>query len=124
MRRFAVIASILVIVLAGEEASQGFLLGLGPLSSICDAVGGKPATYPRSRCFTRLCYWIGDCGHWASPIHWWNQLKPGDPTSKIIFWLGDPDRQEGEDLFWHCHKAGDAMCKAVMRDGRLVALER
>ena len=124
MRRFAAIASILVIALAAEEASHGLLLGLGPLAPICDAIGGKRGTNSHSRCYTRLCYWIGDCGYWANPEYWWNRLKPGDPKSKIVFWLGEPDRQEDEDLIWHCWKGSDAMCKAVIRDGRLVALER
>jgi hypothetical protein len=125
MRRFAAFALILAIALVIEEATQGLLLGWRPLLPLCDAIGGEHATGPYSgRSYTRLCYWLGDCGHWAAPVNWMDRLKPGDPRSKIIFWLGEPDRLEGEDLLWQCGKGGDAVCKAVVRDGRLVTLER
>ena len=123
MRRFAALALVLVIALAVEEAVQGRLLGWRPLSPLCEAIGGKHASHS-GRCVTRVCYWVGDCGHWAAPVTWWDRLKPGDPTSKIVFWLGEPDRQEGEDLVWQCGKGGEAMCRAVVRNGRLVVLER
>jgi hypothetical protein len=116
---------VLVMALAAEEATQGFLLGLPPLWPLCDAIGGKHANDSfGARCFTRLCYWRGDCGHWAAPIVWSDRVKPGDPISKVVLWLGEPDRQEGDDLVWFAGKGEDGLLRAIIREGRLVALER
>jgi hypothetical protein len=125
MRRLAAFAMVLVVAFAAEEATQGFFLGLRPLWPLCDAIGGKHANNAFStRCFTRLCYWIGDCGHWAAPIVWSDRVKPGDPVWKVVLWLGEPDRMEGEDLLWFTGKGSAGLIRAVIRDGRLVALER
>ena len=125
MRRFAAFVMVLIMALAAEEATQGFLLGLRPLWPLCDAIGGKHANSAFStRCFTRLCYWLGDCGHWAAPIVWSDRVKPGDPISKVVLWLGEPDRREGDDLLWFAGKGDDDLLRATIREGRLVALER
>jgi hypothetical protein len=125
MRRFAVFSLILVLAVVVEEATQGLLLGLRPLRPLCDAVGGKHANNSFStRCFTRMCYWLGDCGHWAAPTVWSERVKPGDPVSKVVLWLGEPDQQEGDDLLWSDGKGGDGWIRAVIRNGHLVALER
>jgi hypothetical protein len=110
-------------VFAVEEVTQGAVLGWQPLSSLCEALGGKHATVS-ARCYTRMCYWLGDCGHWVSPPKWANQVKSGDPLSKIIFWLGEPDQREHEVLSWSCGKASENILRAVMRDGYLVSLEQ
>src|SRR5262249_18373912 len=44
MKRFAAVAIVVVALLVTEEALQGYLLGLQPLWTVCDATGGKHAT--------------------------------------------------------------------------------
>ena len=125
MNRVIAAAMIVLAVLTTEELAQGFLLGLRPLWPLCEAVGGKHANNAFStRCFTRLCYWLGDCGNWAAPIVWSDRVKPGDSISAVVFWLGEPDRHEGDDLIWPVGKGDDGWIRASIREGRLVALVR
>lgn len=120
MRRIIICgAALAAAVLVIEEATQGRVLGQGP--SACLAVGGKPAM---GRCVTPVCYWQGDCGHWANPTKWVDRLKPGDPISKVVFWLGEPLQREGEYLSWPCGKPSDNSFHAIIRDERLVSIEQ
>jgi len=112
---------VVVVALVAEEATQGYVLGLSPLAPLCDALGGKHALNA-GRCYTRLCYWFGGCGYWASPVVWANRLKPVDSESKVVFWLGEPDQRLGDEFSWHCWKADIGTLKAKIRDGRLVDL--
>jgi hypothetical protein len=119
MRRLIAFAAIAVVGLLAEEATQGWMLGRGPLAPLCRAIGGKAAV---GRCYTRLCYWFGDCGNWTHPSRYIPQLSPGDPVSKVVFWLGEPDTRESERLSWWCGKPSSNSFHATIREGRLVAI--
>ncbi|WP_338827889.1 hypothetical protein [Bradyrhizobium sp. 27S5] len=124
MRRIAAIALVLTAAVIAEEVTRGTLLGLRPLWPLCDTIGGKHATNAVStRCLTRVCYWLGDCGQWAAPVDWTNRVAPGDPVSKLVLWLGEPERRDGADLLWSYGKGGDGMFRAVIADGHLVNLQ-
>ncbi|MBR0826767.1 hypothetical protein JQ596_14550 [Bradyrhizobium manausense] len=118
MRRLIILGAVLATALVIEEATQGWILGRGPAA--CRAIGGKPAI---GGCVTPLCYWQGNCGHWANPVQWVDRLKPGDPISKVVFWLGEPLQRDGEYLSWSCGKPSSNSFRATIRDDRLVELE-
>lgn len=120
MRRLIIFGAVLVMGgLLIEEAMQGWLLGQGPAA--CRAIGGKPAI---ERCVTPVCYWQGDCGHWANPTQWIDRLKPGDPISKVVFWLGDPLQRDDGYMSWSCGKPSTHSFRALIRDERLVSFEQ
>ena len=121
MRRLITLVIVLAVALAAEEATQGWVLGRGPLAPLCWGIGGKAAV---GRCYTRLCYGLGGCGNWTHPARWVNRLKPGDPISKVVFWLGEPLQREDEYLSWWCGKPSSNSFRANVRDGRLVAVEQ
>jgi hypothetical protein len=124
-RRFNVnIVALLSLLAAGllaEEVRFGYVLGNSRIA--CEAIGGKFGS-AAARCFNRSCYFFGDCGDWASPAVWRDRIEIGDPISKVIFWLGNPSAADGDTYTWSRGKGGDESFTAVIKDGRLVALDR
>jgi len=121
LRWLIVSVAVLATVLVAEEATQGYLLGRPSLAPLCDTLGGKHAA---GRCYTRLCYWFGDCGYWLYDPRWADRLKPGDSESKVVLWLGEPVQRLGDEFSWACEKGSNDFFKAKIRDGRLVDLGR
>jgi len=124
MRRWLIIISVFIL-LAGvaEEATRGYLL-LGQ-TELCEAIGGvRVLGDPTTRCFTRLCYWFGDCGRRNNPGDWAERLKPRDLESKVLLWLGEPDQRQGDYFEWHhCGKFSAGLVTATITGGRLVKAE-
>ncbi|MDD1527138.1 hypothetical protein C7U92_05580 [Bradyrhizobium sp. WBOS7] len=120
MRRLIILGAAFAAAIIVEEATLGGVLGQSP--SACRAMGGKPAP-AAGRCVMPVCYWLGNCGHWAYPPQWLDRLKPGDKVSKVVFWLGEPLQRDGEYLSWSCGKAYADSFRVVIRDKRLVAIE-
>lgn len=119
MRRVIIFGVAIAAILIIEEATKGWALGRVPAA--CRAIGGKPAI---GGCITPVCYWQGDCGQWAYPTQWLDRLKPGDPVARVVFWLGEPLQRDGEYLSWSCGKPSTHSFRAVIRDERLVSVER
>jgi hypothetical protein len=110
-----------VAVLGAEEARFGDLLGRWRFA--CEAIGGKFGSAV-GRCINRTCYMFEDCGDWAYPAVWRDRIEIGDPISKVIFWLGNPQSVDGEAYSWARGKGDTGSFSAVIRNGRLVALDR
>jgi len=95
MRRLR-IAILAVGLLGAEEVHSGRLLGAS--RGICESVGGKLAATD-GRYVTRACYWLDNCGEWATPSAWRDRLALGDSISKVVFWLSRPVRIDGDRYF-------------------------
>lgn len=91
--------------------------------SVCVNLGGKFAS-AQGRCVSRFGYWSGDCGHWAYPSSWRRRIEPGAPIASVYFRLGHSNRIDGENYFWSYGKGSDQEFHAIIRDGRLVELDR
>jgi hypothetical protein len=90
----------------------------------CRIVGGRwgQAEGLAGLCTTRLCYYFGNCGHWASPSLRCSAVKRGDPLSKVVFELGEPDVALPGRLSWRAAKAGSGEIVAEFANGRLTSI--
>jgi hypothetical protein len=125
IRRLPLITPVLLAasaaVLFAEEARFGYLLGHWQIA--CEAIGGKFGSAV-GRCINRTCYLFEDCGDWAVPAVWRDRIEIGDPISKVIFWLGSPQNVDGDVYSWSSGKGGRGTFSAVIKNGRLLALDR
>ena len=94
-------------------------------SSGCELIGGKwgSAEGLTGLCTTRLCYYFGNCGHWASPISRCSSIQIGDSISKVVFELGEPDVIQPGRFSWFATKGDSKMFDAQFVDGQLTSIE-
>jgi hypothetical protein len=104
--------------LASEPLSR---LALSIHPSLCSAAGGKWASV-ESRCVTRSCYRLHDCGHWAHPAARCSQLSSGAPIAEAYFQLGEPDGEDEGELWWWAAKASDKKIVIHFENGALKSL--
>ena len=68
---------------------------------------------------TLNCFESGNCGNWANPSLWCNELAIGDPVEKVYFKLGNPSFIRGNNYTWQASKASTDVITAQIVNNTL-----
>ena len=89
----------------------------------CEAMGGRWASV-RSVCYSKLCYYTGDCGGpWASTFVACSDVKPGETEAMLHFYFGNAERKVENQVFWSTGKPDPMTIEAIFHNGRLAELK-
>lgn len=87
----------------------------------CELSNGRWASNG-SYCVTLNCFESGNCGNWANPSLWCNELAIGDPVEKVYFKLGNPSFIRGNNYTWQASKASTDVITAQIVNNTLSRL--